>query len=356
VTTATDVFDYGLPPERIAQEPIEPRDAARLLVDRGSGLSHATIADLPSLLDPGDLVVVNDTRVSAARLPLVKDTGGKVEVLLLQPDVGEHAEGPASGEAIAGERWEALVRGGRRVRPGTILFDGDEPVVEVADDLGDGRRLVTIIAEGPMERFGRVPLPPYIHTNLDDDERYQTVFAANPGSVAAPTAGLHLTPAVLAGLERRGVGLARVELRVGLGTFRPITVDRVEEHRMHGERYVVDPATWARIEAAPRVVAVGTTVVRTLESVAATGELTATTELFITRDHEWRVVDSLLTNFHVPRSSLLVLVDSFIGDRWRELYDVAIASGYRFLSFGDAMLVDRRRSQAASNPAGLPAS
>lgn len=352
--TATDAFDYDLPPDRIAQEPIEPRDAARLLVDRSRGddtVDHrsVTVADLPSLLEPGALLVVNETRVSAARLQLTKSTGGKVEVLLLQPVVGEQESSGvrASGEAGPGERWEALVRGGRRVRPGTELFHDGEPVLVVGDDLGDGRRLATITADDPMGRFGRVPLPPYIHAALDDDDRYQTIFAALPGSVAAPTAGLHLTPAVFAGLRDRGVGVAKVELQVGLGTFRPITAERIEEHRMHGERYVVEPETWERIESADRVVAVGTTVVRTLESVAASGQLAATTELFITRDHEWRVVDTLLTNFHVPRSSLLVLVDSFIGDRWRELYAEAIASGYRFLSFGDAMLVDRRSFPAS---------
>ena len=349
--TATDAFDYDLPPDRIAQEPIEPRDAARLLVDRGpigrpspaddpGVVAHASVADLPSLLEPGDLLVVNDTRVSPARLELTKSTGGKVEALLLASH-GGLAGGAA--DARPGERWEALVRGGRRIRPGTELYHDDEAVVVVGDDLGEGRRVVTILADGPMARFGRVPLPPYIHATLDDDERYQTIFAANPGSVAAPTAGLHLTPRVLAGLAARGVDVATVELRVGLGTFRPITADRVEDHQMHGERYVVEPATWDRIRSAQRVVAVGTTVVRTLESVASSGELERTTELFITRDHEWRVVDTLLTNFHVPRSSLLVLVDSFIGDRWRELYAEAIASGYRFLSFGDAMLVDRAR-------------
>ncbi len=343
--TATDAFDYDLPPDRIAQAPIEPRDAARLLVDDGPQLRHTTVAELPALLEPGDLLVVNRTRVSAARLELTKATGGRVEVLLLQPipDPGETVRSSPTGDARPGQGWEALVRGGRRVRPGTELFHEGEAVVIAGDDLGDGRRSVTIVAEDPMARFGRVPLPPYIHAALDDDDRYQTVFATRPGSVAAPTAGLHLTPAVLAGLEGRGIGVAEVELQVGLGTFRPITAERVEEHRMHGERYVVDEATWTRIESAERVVAVGTTVVRTLESVAASGELAATTELFITRDHRWRVVDVLLTNFHVPRSSLLVLVDSFIGDRWRQLYVEAISSGYRFLSFGDAMLVERRR-------------
>ena len=338
--TATDAFDYDLPPDRIAQTPVEPRDAARLLVDRPGGgeLRHATIAELPALLEPGDLLVVNETRVSAARLLLTKATGGRVEVLLLRPAAPDGRR----GRAEPGQRWEALVRGGRRVRPGTELAHDGEPVLVVGDDLGDGRRMVTIVADDPMGRFGRVPLPPYIHTALDDDDRYQTVFASLPGSVAAPTAGLHLTPAVLSRLGERGIEVAKVELQVGLGTFRPITADRIDDHEMHGERYAVDPAAWERIEAADRVVAVGTTVVRTLESVAATGRLAGTTELFITREHRWRMVDSLLTNFHVPRSSLLVLVDSFIGDRWRTIYDTAIAGGYRFLSFGDAMLVDRR--------------
>jgi S-adenosylmethionine:tRNA ribosyltransferase-isomerase len=188
---------------------------------------------------------------------------------------------------------------------------------------------------------GRIPLPPYIHHALADAERYQTVFARHPGSVAAPTAGLHLTPAVLAGIGSAGATLVRVELRVGLGTFRPVTAERVADHEMHGERYRVGPGAWRTITGARRVVAVGTTVVRTLETAAATGELEGTSHLFIRRGFDWRVVDTLLTNFHVPRSSLLVLLDAFVGPRWKELYRVALADGYRFLSFGDAMLVDR---------------
>jgi S-adenosylmethionine:tRNA ribosyltransferase-isomerase len=348
--TATEAFAYDLPPDRIAQHPIEPRDAARLLVDRHDGLAggvqHATIADLPSLLDAGDLLVVNETRVLSARLELVKATGGKAEVLLLDRVAYADQESASAGDVATGERWEALVRAGRRVRPGTELYHGHELAVVVDDDLGDGRRLVTIMADGLMGRVGQVPLPPYIHAELDDEERYQTVFAAAPGSVAAPTAGLHLTSAVFAGLAERGVDVAKVELQVGLGTFRPITAERVEDHHMHGERYSVDPETWDRIRSARRVVAVGTTVVRTLESVAASGRLSGTTELFITAEHDWQVVDTLLTNFHVPRSSLLVLVDSFVGARWRELYATAFDAGYRFLSFGDAMLVDRRPRHA----------
>lgn len=400
---STAYFDYDLPTQRIAQHPVEPRDSARLLVDRldgpaavaGAGPIDSTVAALARHLEPGDLVVVNDTRVSPARLLLTKATGGRVEVLLLEPLVATSArwamaepgggEGfnpldapstgapPAAGsegigrppgqaEAKAGggepdgrlpgragmpgvgEVWSALVRGGRRVRPGTELFAGDEAVVTVGDDLGEGRRAVTILADDVATRAGRIPLPPYIHAALDDDERYQTVYAERRGSVAAPTAGLHLTTGLLDRLADAGIGLVRVELQVGLGTFRPITADRVDEHHMHEERYRIEPAAWERITAAPRVVAVGTTVVRTLESAAATGELAGSTGLFINRGHRWRVVDTLLTNFHVPRSSLLVLVDAFVGPRWRELYDHALTNGYRFLSFGDAMLVDRRHA------------
>jgi S-adenosylmethionine:tRNA ribosyltransferase-isomerase len=331
----TDAFDYHLPPERIAQEPIEPRDAARLLIDRGDAIDHRGVSDLPAEVGPGDVVVVNDTRVVAARLLLAKPTGGRVEVLLLEP-TGRHRE------------WQALVRGGRRVRAGSELLDGDgEPVVRVGDALGEGRRLVEVLdeAEAVMDRVGRIPLPPYIHTALDDDSRYQTVFARHPGSVAAPTAGLHLTPDLVARVEATGAELVPIDLRVGLGTFRPITTDRVVDHHMHAERYRVDPDAWARIEQARRVVAVGTTVVRALESAAASGELAGTTELFITRGYPWKRVDVLLTNFHVPRSSLLVLIDAFVGPRWRELYRAALADGYRFLSFGDAMLLTRRHPE-----------
>ncbi len=327
-----DEFDYDLPEAAIAQHPVEPRDSARLLVagDGTAPIEHRTVADLDRLLRPGDLVVVNDSRVLAARLLLRKATGGRAEVLLLQPTPTQ-------------DRWEALVRPGRRLPDGTVLYLDDEAMVTVGPPIeggGDGRRLVEV-APGAVDRAGQVPLPPYITAPLADPERYQTVFARRPGSVAAPTAGLHLTPELLGRLADRGIGLARVELQVGLGTFRPITAERVADHEMHAERYLVDPEVWARVEAAERVVAVGTTVVRTLESVAATGALSGATSLFIRRGFEWKVVDVLLTNFHVPRSSLLVLVDAFVGDRWRDLYTEALGRGYRFLSFGDAMLLER---------------
>ncbi|MEZ5379816.1 MAG: tRNA preQ1(34) S-adenosylmethionine ribosyltransferase-isomerase QueA [Acidimicrobiales bacterium] len=334
-------FDYELPATAIAQHPAEPRDAARLLVDRGPATpaDHHIVRDLPDLLQPGDLVVVNDTKVLPARLHLVKATQGAVEVLLLEP-TGHHRQ------------WRALVRPGRRVKAGTELFvpgaTDEAPVVVVDDVLDDGRRVVTVHDDDLMTRVGEMPLPPYITEPLDDPDRYQTVFAREPGSVAAPTAGLHLTDEVLRRLADRGVDIARVELRVGLGTFRPISTDEVADHTMHTEQYRVEPDTWERIRGARRVVAVGTTVVRTLESVAATGALSGDTSLFISRGYPWQVVDVLMTNFHVPRSSLLVLVDAFMGDRWRALYDTAIAEGYRMLSFGDAMLIERESIERES--------
>jgi len=330
-------FDYALPPEAIAQVPVEPRDAARLLVDRGPGAlpAHCTVADLPTLLTAGDVLVVNDSRVLPARLRLAKPTGGAVEVLLLErrPD----------------GTWEALVRPSGRVRPGTSLTlpDGDPGVsVEVGEVIdADGRRSVRLCGGlddvALLDAHGDVPLPPYITTPLSDTERYQTVFADRPGSVAAPTAGLHLTKDILARCRQRGVRIERLELQVGLGTFRPMTSSEVERHRMHGERYEVPAATLEACEGAERVVAVGTTVVRALESAAATGQLRGRTELFIRAGYPFRLVDALVTNFHVPRSSLLVLVDAFIGRRWQDLYATGLANGYRFLSFGDAMLLQR---------------
>lgn len=326
---STDAFDYELPQAAIAQTPIEPRDRARILIAAAGAAAyeHRTVAELDQILQPGDLVVVNDTKVLPARLHLNKPTGGAVEVLLLEP-TGEHG------------RWQALVKPGKRVAPGTVLELDGRPVATVGDRLSDGRRLVEITPE-LMDSAGEIPLPPYITEPLADPDRYQTVFARTPGSVAAPTAGLHLTDGLLERLAARGIETAKVELRVGLGTFRPITVDDIADHDMHSESYAVDEETWDRIRSAERVVAVGTTVVRTLESAAATGRLAGDTSLFIRRGFDWQVVDVLLTNFHVPRSSLLVLVDAFVGDRWRDIYTTALAEGYRFLSFGDCMLLER---------------
>lgn len=343
----TAAFDYDLPPDRIAQEPVEPRDAARLLVDRGPDAppGHLHVRDLPCLLESGDVLVVNDTRVLPARLHLRKATGGAAEVLLLER---------------LDDGWEALVRPGRRLPPGTELRAPDpaatpEVTVVVLDDLGEGRRRVrfTGLPAGDeaaelaaVERLGEMPLPPYITAPLADPERYQTVYAARPASAAAPTAGLHLTPDVLGAVRARGVAVLPVELVVGLDTFRPIATDAVEDHAMHSEAYRVPAATMdacvAARAAGGRVVAVGTTAVRALESAVARGALAGRTDLFIHGDFPFRVVDLLLTNFHLPRSSLLVLIDAFAGPHWRDLYAAALAGDYRFLSFGDAMLLRRR--------------
>lgn len=335
----TAALEYDLPASAIAQTPVEPRDAARLLVDRGPGERprHQHVRDLPSLLGPGDVVVLNTTRVLPARLRFRKPTGGAVEVLLLEPSGGSDQE------------WEALVRPSRKVPPGTELDLGDDGSVTVGGDLGDGRRHVEVVlADGidlltALDRHGEVPLPPYITTELEDRERYQTTYAQEPGSVAAPTAGLHLTLELIEKMEGAGALVLPVELIVGLGTFRPIAVDEVAEHQMHAERYRVPPATIEACERARRVVAIGTTTVRALESAAVTGELEGSTDLFIHGDRPFALVDALLTNFHQPRSSLLALVDAFIGPRWRGLYEEALDAGYRFLSFGDAMLLRGER-------------
>jgi S-adenosylmethionine:tRNA ribosyltransferase-isomerase len=303
-------LDYALPPELIAQHPAERRDESRLLVyERGTGaVRHRRFSDLPE--EAADaLVVVNDTRVVAARIPIESPRG---EVLLL--------------EQVEPGVWEALARPTRRLRSG-----GRYGVVELLEHLGEGRWRVRL--EG--EPAGETPLPPYITEPLADPERYQTVYAAQPGSAAAPTAGLHFTPELLAELD-----VERVTLHVGLDTFRPIAVDDLAEHRLHGERYEVAEAAWARIRAAPRVLAVGTTTVRVLETLARGAPLAGRTDLFVTPGFAFRRVDVLLTNFHLPRSTLLALVMAFAGvEETRELYRLAIEERYRFYSFGDAMLV-----------------
>lgn len=344
-------FDYELPALRIAQQPIEPRTAAKLLVDRGpdSAPCDMSVGDLPGLIGAGDVIVVNKTRVLPARLNLHKLTGGMAEVLLLDR-VGEST-------------WEALIRPSRRVPAGAVLTDREGLLEVVAGDpIGDGVRLVDLAPgaaladedadEGAgrfdlvkiIEAVGQVPLPPYLSGSLEDPERYQTVFSKSepPLSSAAPTAGLHLTDALVAELEQRCDAVVAIDLTVGLGTFRPITAELVEDHPMHTEYYRVDRAVWETIRAADRVVAVGTTTVRTLETVARTGELEGRTDLFIRDGFEFEVVDRLMTNFHLPRSSLLVMIEAFAGPRWRELYEHAMAGGYRFLSFGDAMLLTRK--------------
>jgi S-adenosylmethionine:tRNA ribosyltransferase-isomerase len=337
-----DVPDYQLPPDAIAQEPREPRDAARLLVavDPNGAVEHRTVADLPGVLEPGDLVVVNTTRVLPARLRLHKESGGAAEVLLLEPR-------PAGD--TSSRYWSALVKPGRRLPPGTTLRAGDRAVVEVGERLAGGVRGVRLLVDEDddgavadlLAAIGSTPLPPYIYRPPADPERYQTVYADRPASVAAPTAGLHLTHRVLDACLAKGCAVATVDLEVGLATFRPLAVASVEDHVMHTERYQVPAETLAACRTAARVVAVGTTTVRALESASATGQASGASSLYIHGDFRFRVVDVLLTNFHQPRSSLLVLLEAFCGPRWRDLYQVALADGYRFLSFGDAMLVAR---------------
>ena len=349
-------LDYDLPAEAIAQEPRRERDRARLLVDGAGGVSHRHVSDLPELVGPGDAVVVNDTRVLPARLRMRRATGGAVEVLLLH----ERHDGD----------WEALVRPSRRLRPGeTVVPDpekagagvgpgrgGDQVGVEIRDDLGEGRRIVRVhTGEQPLfdvlDDIGTVPLPPYIVDGIDDPERYQTVYARRPASAAAPTAGLHFTEGLLDRVRGAGAEVVAVELAVGLDTFRPITAERLEDHKIHTERYRVPAEALPALSRAERVVAVGTTVVRCLETWAATGEASGHSRLFIRRPYQWRIVDSLLTNFHMPRSTLLCLLDAFVGPRWRTLYDAALHNGYRFLSFGDAMFVTRSESIGAAGGA-----
>ena len=309
----TSELDYDLPPELVAQSPAERRDASRLLVyDRATGdVRHRSFPDVVEELADA-LVVVNDTRVLPARLRLARPGGGAAEVLLL--------------ESLGAGEWEALARPTRRLRPGMRLGP-----VELLEHAGDGRWRVRL--EG--EPAGEAPLPPYIAEPLADAERYQTVYARDPGSAAAPTAGLHFTPELLARLD-----VETVTLHVGLDTFRPIAADTLDGHEMHSERYEIAPAAWERIRSARRVAAVGTTTTRVLESVARGAPLSGRTDLFVTPGFGFRRVDALLTNFHLPRSTLLALVMAFAGvEETRRLYDVAIAERYRFYSFGDAMLV-----------------
>jgi S-adenosylmethionine:tRNA ribosyltransferase-isomerase len=308
-------LDYQLPQELIAQRPLERRDRSRLLVhERATGETrHRRFDDLPAELPEGTLVVVNDTRVLPARLRLERPGGGEAEVLLLER-VDENGT------------WEGLARPSRKLRPGQRLGP-----VELLEPLGEGRWRLRL--EG--RPAGEAPLPPYIHEPLADPERYQTVYAENEGSAAAPTAGLHFTPELLAGLDTE-----RVTLHVGLDTFRPLAADVLEEHPLHSERYAVAPEAWERIRRAERVLAVGTTTVRVLESLARGAPLNGRTDLFVTPGFEFRRVDALLTNFHLPRSTLLALVMAFAGvEETRRLYRLAIEERYRFYSFGDAMLL-----------------
>ena len=331
-------FDYQLPHELIAQTPIEPRDSARLLVDNGTlSPGHKHVSDFLEFCRDGDVMVVNDTKVIPARVRLLRQTGGGAEVLLLERHSSER------------NTWEALVRPAKRLRLGEILYASDGTArVRIGERTVAGDTfLVELLAgdnsvEELLVRYGEMPLPPYITTKLSQPDRYQTIYANRPASAAAPTAGLHFTETLLDALRKHGVKILTVDLTVGLDTFAPVSHSDPRDHPMHTESYHVGAEILEQCRVAKRVIAVGTTATRALESAATTGVLTGRTNMFISRGYEFKIVDLLLTNFHMPRTTLLMLVDAFVGSRWQSLYATAIQEKYRMLSFGDAMLLDRR--------------
>jgi len=375
----TSDFDYDLPPDLIAQHPLEKRDTSRLLVyDRKTGsVEHRHFHDVLSYLNPGDALVINDTRVMPARIIGKKtDTGGKIEFLLLRR-VGEKSsqgfapnpnslpslapEGRSRGDATAvaggisqGDIWEVLSKPAKRATVGTTFEFGDRRIMaEVLEELPEGMRRIKLMYEGVFEEaldsVGSMPLPPYIHERLSDPERYQTVYARERGSAAAPTAGLHFTPELLKEIEAKGIKVVRILLHVGLGTFRPVAVEDIGEHKMHSEYYEISPQAAEAINSArvagARIVAVGTTSARTLET--ATGEDGIVkpgigwTDIFIFPGYQFRAVDVQITNFHLPRSTLLMMISAFAGSREEILrvYKIAVEEKYRFFSFGDAMMI-----------------
>lgn len=334
-------FMYDLPEERIAQTPVEPRDHSRLMVlHRDTGeIEHRHFYDIVDYLNPGDCLVINETKVIPARLYGERPTGGACEVLLLKQ--------------LGPKRWETLVRPGKKLKPGAeVLFGDGRLKCRVMESTDVGGRVVEFECEGSFEAaldaLGEMPLPPYIHEKLKDRDRYQTVYARQDGSAAAPTAGLHFTPELLARIKAKGVDVVPVLLHVGLGTFRPVKVENIEEHEMHSEYFEVSEDAAARVNAARerggRVIAVGTTSVRTLESAAKDGRLVAQrgdTRIFIKPGYRFQMVDALITNFHLPGSTLIMLV-SALYDRERilEAYKMAVDMQYRFFSFGDAMFIE----------------
>ncbi len=339
----TSDFDYDLPPEFIAQTPVEPRDASRLLVlHRHTGaLEHRIFREIGQYLNPGDLLVLNQTRVIPARIYARKPTGGRVELLLLRKK-----------DALT---WEALV-GGKGLTAGSRLRVEGGPQAEIAAVLEGPRRLIRFAepVEPYFPRIGHVPLPPYIHAPLEDPERYQTVYAREPGSAAAPTAGLHFTPRLLDEMKAQGIGIAYVTLHVGLDTFAPVTEADPGEHKIHTEWCQLPQETADAINrtqaSGGRIIAVGTTSVRTLESAASRSAIdnlqtsisayTGNTDLFILPGYQFRLVDGMITNFHLPKSTLIMLVSAFAGrERILETYEIAKREKYRFYSFGDAMLI-----------------
>ena len=332
-------FDYELPEELIAQHPVEPRNSSRLMVldPIKQTVSHHHFFELQKFLEPGDTLIFNDTRVIPARLIGHRPSGGRIEVFLLRQ--------------LDANRWETLVKPGRKIIEGSRLLFGDELSCTVIDRTDFGGRIVEFHFEGVFEeildRLGQTPLPPYIHETLDDAERYQTVYNRVRGSAAAPTAGLHFTRDQLDEIKNAGTNLGFITLHVGLGTFRPVHVDAVEDHKMHEEFYSIPQSTVELINQTKlngkRVIAVGTTTVRTLESFARDGRQAGSTDIFIYPGFEFKIIDGLITNFHLPKSTLLMLVSAFAGREFiLQAYREAIEERYRFFSFGDAMLIEAR--------------
>lgn len=334
-------FDYHLPEELIAQTPCEPRNHSRLMVldCQKESIEHQHFYDLKKHLLPGDTLIFNDTRVMPARLIGHKDkTGGKIEVFLLR--------------RINGDEWETLVKPGKKAQVGTVIRFGEELSCEVLSHTDFGGRIVkfnyTGIFEEILDRLGETPLPPYIHEKLADKERYQTVYSKEQGSAAAPTAGLHFTEEMMKELEAMGVSLGFITLHVGLGTFRPVNVEKIEEHVMHKEYYSISADTAKLIcdtkKRGGRVIAVGTTSIRTLESAAEKKDFiegkSGWTNIFIYPGYEFKIVDAIITNFHLPKSTLVMLISAFAGrDFVLHAYETAVKEKYRFFSFGDAMLI-----------------
>ncbi|MBU2700887.1 S-adenosylmethionine:tRNA ribosyltransferase-isomerase [Sporomusaceae bacterium BoRhaA] len=333
-------FDYHLPPERIAQHPIEPRDQSRLMVlnRKTETIEHRTFCDIIDYFEPGDTLVFNDTKVIPARLMGWKETtGAHIEVLLLK--------------RLTGDEWEVLVKPGKKAKPGTVIKFGDELACEVLRGTDFGGRIVRFSYEGIFEeildRLGEMPLPPYITEKLADKNRYQTVYAREEGSAAAPTAGLHFTTKLLDTLREKGVQCVFITLHVGLGTFRPVNVEEITDHHMHSEYYSISSEAAEVINLAKqegrRVIAVGTTAVRTLETAAKNGRISSGsgwTDIFIYPGYEYQIINALITNFHLPKSTLLMLVSALASREFiLRAYELAVAKEYRFFSFGDAMLI-----------------
>lgn len=343
VKMLTTQFTYDLPDELIAREPLEPRDSARLLVSRTTDeLLDTQISNLSNFTEPGDLIVVNNTKVLPARISVVRSTGGSGEIFLLN--------------RIGAGIWEALVKPSAKIDEGVkVLVANSDIEIVIGQNNGEGHRVITFDLSKEnqtdldiIHAVGQTPLPPYMGKVDIEIDRYQTMFAKREQSVAAPTAGLHFTPKLKQELKDKGVEIVEVTLHVGVGTFRPIMTANIEDHNMHSEYYEVSEEVWEKINETKKrgnkIIAVGTTSLRTLESVALKNLLKGDTNIFCYGDFDFKIVDVLLTNFHQTESTLLVLLDAFIGARWRDLYSHAIESKYRFLSFGDAMLVAKGRN------------